>query len=277
MQGGGFMKGWPFGVLMVVTLLAFPVTMSMTPAATSVKTVKTGALTVAIDNDMPFCQEKNGSIVGVDGEVITAIAGSLGLKIEPVVMEWAAEIESVQSGRTDTNICGLAYTEERAKAMNLTQPVYYNFEEFTQLKSSNIKKMEDLKGKTLGIIQGYMEIPYLKQVPWIGEQNLKLYNTIDAGIQDVIAKRVDALMIGAISSGFLAKQHPEWNLKYEPIEPTEYLPTSKSKTRMVFSARKDNMALVQAMNDEIARMKANGTIAKILAKYGMDNPAFLKE
>src|SRR5713226_2523548 len=60
-KGGGFMRGWLVGFL-AVTVLASPVAVPTVPAAMSVKTVKAGVLTVAIDNDMPFCKEDNGKI-----------------------------------------------------------------------------------------------------------------------------------------------------------------------------------------------------------------------
>jgi len=264
-----------FVMFLMVALFVAPASVPVAPAATAVKTVKPGVLTVAIDNDMPFCKEDNGKIIGVDGEIMTAIASGLGLKVEPVVMEWAAEIASVQSGRVDTNMCGMAYTSEREKVVNLTHGAYYQVTEFTQLKTSNIKSLDDLKGKTVGTIQGYFYIPELKQVPWIGEQNLKLYNTIDAAIQDLIAKRVDAIIIGAASSAWLQRQHPEWNLKYEPVAASKYMPDTTDKARTVFSTKKDNTDLLDAMNKVIDKAKADGTVKKILATYGSDNPAFL--
>ena len=245
---------------------------AQTPA---IKTVKPGVLTVAIDNDMPYCKEEGGKIIGIDGEIITAVATKLGLKVEPAVMEWAAEIQAVQSGRADTNICGMAFTAERAKTVNLSDGAYYQVSEFTQLKDSNIKSIDDLKGKTVGTIQGYFYIPNLKKIPWVGETNLKLYNTIDAAIQDLMAKRVNALLLGAPTSAWLATQHPEWNLKYEPIQANEYMPDTVNKAYTVFSSRLDNPGLVKAMNDQIAAMKKDGTIEKIMAKYNMANPAFL--
>src|SRR5581483_4509071 len=86
---------------------AAPAAASPAAAASEVKTIKPGVLMVAVDNDMPYCKEENGKIIGIDGEIMTAIAEKLGLEIEPVVMEWAAEIQSVQSGRVDTNMCGM--------------------------------------------------------------------------------------------------------------------------------------------------------------------------
>jgi len=169
----------------------------------------------------------------------------------------------------------MAYTAEREKVVNLTHGAYYQVTEFTQLKTSNIKSLDDLKGKTVGTIQGYFYIPELKQVPWIGEQNLKLYNTIDAAIQDLIAKRVDAIIIGAASSAWLQRQHPEWNLKYEPVAASKYMPDTTDKARTVFSTKKDNTELLDAMNKVIDKAKADGTVKKILATYGSDNPAFL--
>jgi ABC-type amino acid transport substrate-binding protein len=268
------MKGWLLGILCLM-LLVSPVTMATAPAAMSVKTVTPGVLTVAIDNDMPFCKDDNGNIIGVDGEIMTAVGKSLGLKVQPVVMDWAAEIAAVQSGRVDTNMCGMAYTAEREKTVNLSHAAYYQVTEFTQLKTSNIKSLEDLKGKTVGTVQGYFYIPELKSVPWIGEQNLKLYNTIDAAIQDVIAKRVDAIIIGAASSAWLQRQHPEWNLKYEPVAASPYMPDTTNKAKTVYSTNKDNNDLLGAMNSVIDKIKMDGSIKTILAKYGSDNPAFL--
>jgi ABC-type amino acid transport substrate-binding protein len=261
-------------VLVVVLLVITATSVAQTPA---IKTIKPGVLMVAVDNDMPYCQEEKGRIIGIDGEIITAIAEKLGLKVEPVVMEWAAEIQAVQAGRVDTNICGMAYTAERAKTVNLTEGAYYQVTEFTQLRASNIKSIDDLKGKTVGTVQGYFYIPNLKKVPWVGEKNLKLYNTVDAAIQDLIAKRVDALVLGAATTAWLSLQHPEWNLKYEPVQATDYMPDTKNKAYTVFSAKLDNPALVRAMNTQIAAMRKDGTIRKIMAKYNMANPAFFME
>src|SRR2546422_4295612 len=132
-----------FWAIQLVALLVSLLSVASAPAAPAVKTVTPGVLTVAIDNDMPFCKDENGSLIGVDGEIMTEIGKSLGLKVKPVVMEWAAEIASVQSGRVDTNICGMAYTAEREKVVNLTHPAYFQVTEFTQLKSSSIQSLED--------------------------------------------------------------------------------------------------------------------------------------
>jgi polar amino acid transport system substrate-binding protein len=255
-------------------LVGLTLVLAVQAQAQGVKTNKPGVLTVAIDNDMPYCKEESGKIVGVDGEIITAIASKLGLKVEPAVMEWAAEIQAVQSGRADTNICGMAFTAERAKTVNLSDGAYYQVSEFTQLKDSNIKSIEDLKGKTVGTIQGYFYIPNLKKIPWIGETNLKLYNTVDAAIQDLMAKRVHALLLGAPTSAWLAlsiRREPE--VRGDPGN--EYMPDTVNKAYTVFSSKLDNPGLVKAMNEQIAAMKKDGTIEKIMAKYNMANPAFL--
>ena len=188
----------------------------------------------------------------------------LGLKVEIAVMEWAAEIQAVQSGRADTNLCGMAFTAKGAEAQSVGR-AYYRVSDFTQLKDSNIKSVEDLKGKKVGTIQGYFYIPNLKKMPWVGEENLKLYNTIDAAIQDLIAKRVDALMLGAATWAWLSAQHPEWNLKYKTMPGNEYMPDTKNKAKTVFSSSLENPGLVNAMNVEIVTMRTDGTIAKIMA------------
>ena len=81
-------------VLCVATMVGLLWVVGADAQGPAIKTVKPGVLTVAIDNDMPYCKEEGGKIIGVDGEIITAIATKLGLRVEPAVMEWAAEIQA---------------------------------------------------------------------------------------------------------------------------------------------------------------------------------------
>ena len=62
-------------------------------SAPKLKTVTPGALTVAVNGDMPMTSVKDGQLLGADGEIISAIATKLGLKPVPALMDWAATVE----------------------------------------------------------------------------------------------------------------------------------------------------------------------------------------
>jgi polar amino acid transport system substrate-binding protein len=235
--------------------------------AAQVTTIKPGVLTVAVDNEMPFCQEENGKIVGTEGAIITEVAKRLGLTVEPAVMDWPAIIQSIQSGRVDVGICGMARTDERSKIIGLTDPIYNQVVDLTQRKGENVKSLADLKNKKFGTIQGFYYIPNFQKA--LGEDNVLLYNSFDAAYQDLVAGRIDVLTITGATSAWTAQQHPDWNLDVVALPEADYKTLDLAKNKTVFGVNITNTALRDALNAEIAEMKADGTVKAALDKYGL--------
>jgi polar amino acid transport system substrate-binding protein len=240
------------------------------------QTVSAGELTIAATQDMPYDGiGTDGKVTGVMGDVITEIAGKLGLTVNLQQMDFAPELEAVKTGRVDTAIDGMVYTKERAGIYNLTQKFFYIPEEITQRKATNFKTMEDLKGHTVGTIQGYGEVPQLQAVPWIGTANLKLYNGVDALVQDLLAGRLDSFIVGAPTAAWIITQHPDWDIKYNLMAPTSLLTGTATPDGAIYPANLSNKTLVPAMDCVITQMKGNGDLIAILTKYHMTDPVFV--
>ena len=82
-------------------------------------------LTVAINGDMPMTSVKDGKLIGTDGEMIATIAQKLGLGSSPSQMEWSATVECVKTGRADIMLGNMGWTPTRAKALLITDAIYY--------------------------------------------------------------------------------------------------------------------------------------------------------
>ena len=67
--------------------------------------------------------------VGSDIEMAKYIADKLGVELKIVPLEFAAVLSSVTEGKYDLAISALAYTPERAEAMNLSNGYYFDDEE----------------------------------------------------------------------------------------------------------------------------------------------------
>ena len=52
---------------------------------------------------------------------------------------------------------------------------------------------EDMKGRSVGTVTGFTLVPELKSVPGIGE--VKLYDTSDGVMRDVLAGRLDMAVL----------------------------------------------------------------------------------
>ncbi len=97
---------------------------SCTPTHKIDQLVAPGKLTVAIYEYPPFSVTSGGEIGGVDGEMLKSIAQSACLNLSPVVVDPAATIQYVISGKADIAGGDWYRTAERAKVLGLSAPTY---------------------------------------------------------------------------------------------------------------------------------------------------------
>lgn len=246
-----------------------------TARAADFELVKPGSLLVAYNGDMPGTGVKDGKLIGLDGELMQWIGEQLGLKVEPVLMEWAAEIESVKSRRVDVMHGMMGWLEARTKIINMTDPIYYVGATIVQKKSSNWKSLADLKGKTIATMQGFASVDQLKAVP---DTTLALYDTSDAAIRDLLAGRIDALFADPPVAQYTMQQNPDWEIHAlpinEPFDPKYSILTGKYN--VVYGLSKDAPNLLAGFNQKIGELWAGCLNMKTAAKYGLGDPSWFK-
>jgi len=241
--------------------------------APAFKTVEPGALTVAIAGDMPMTSIADGKLIGADGEIITAIAGKLGLRAKPALMEWAATIEAVRSGRADIMLGNMGWTKPRSDVLAITDPIYFITRFLIQKQGRNIDSIAALKGLKFGTITGFTPIPDIKRVPGLGE--LKLYDTSDACLRDIVAGRIDTGVLDGPTIDYVLLRNPNFGLtqigmKFDPEYP---LLTGRNQT--VMGLNRDNCDLFHAVNQGVAWAWKQGINKAALEKYGLTNPMYL--
>jgi cystine transport system substrate-binding protein len=247
--------------------------LSLPAGAQGLPTVKPGSLTVAFNGDMPQTGFQNGRMIGLDGEIVQWIAESLGLKIEPALMEFSAEIASVQSGRVDLMHGSVGWNDKRAEVMLMTDPIYYFRQYATQKVGSNMCSFKDLAGKRIGAVTGVGTIPDIKKIK---DVNLKLYDTTDAVIRDLRADRLDAIFVDPAALLYALKSNPDWNIHPVPVceEYSDEMPILTSVRYSILGMNKNNKALYDAVNAKVQEVWAGCLNKKIAAKYGMDQPSW---
>jgi len=237
------------------------------------KTVNPGYLTVAFNGDMPGTGWQDGNLRGVDGELMQWIAGELGLKVKPALMEWSAEIASVKSGRVDIMHGIMGWTAPRSKALLMSDPIYYYRNGITQKKSNNWSRIADLEGKTVATITGFSWIPELKKIK---DLKLKLYDTSDAAIRDVISGRVDCLLADPPLVQYAIATNSDWGLHMLSIEDKNLpeFPTLTGTGVSCFGMNIDSHELLKAVNSKIKEIWASCKNREIAKKYGLSSPSY---
>ena len=254
--------------------MAIAVGLAGTSALAQVKTIEPGKLNIAMNGDMPMTQLKDGKLGGTDGELMVYIAKKLGL--EPVVhqMDWAAEIEATKQGKVDIMHGAMGWIEPRTKIMNLTDPIYYFGTLLAQKEENNFHTFADMKGHSVGTVTGFTLVPELKGVEGIGE--VKLYDTSDGVLQDLVAGRLDMAILDPPLVQWGIVQHPEWKLKQVPLEPmADKYPIMSTKYSVIFGVNKSEPELAAAISKVIAEdIWPNCINVKTMANYGMGDKAW---
>ncbi|MCG8360740.1 MAG: ABC transporter substrate-binding protein [Kiloniellales bacterium] len=243
--------------------------------ADELDTIEAGKLIVAFNGDMPgtgWDKEKE-RLMGLDGELMHWIADELGLAVEPALMEWAAEIASVKARRVDIMHGMMGWNEDRTKVINISDPIYYGKANITQKKSNNFTKISDLEGKTIATIQGFGWIDQLKKIP---DTELKLYDTSDAAVRDLLAGRIDALFADPPLIQYAITKNPDWDIHALAIE-DEFNPDYSlltAKWNMVFGLSQEAPKLLAAFNEKIAEAWKSCKNVEIAKKYGLGDKSW---
>ncbi len=166
-------------------------------------TVAPGKLTVAIYEYPPFttASSDGATIGGVDSDVVKAFAAANCLAVVPVVVDPAATIQYVVSGKADVATGDWYRTAERAKVMGLSYPTY--LDQMGIYSKSGASTVESLIGKKVGTVSGFLWVAELQKL--LGA-NLTLYPNPVALAQDLAAGRVE-IGVDSYGTGAYAQKH----------------------------------------------------------------------
>jgi len=240
------------------------------------KTVNEGVITIAMSGTMPVTGYKDGNITGSDAEMIVAIAERLGLGVKPNIMAWSATVESIRSGRADIMCGDMGWTAARANAMLLTDEIYYDGNFVTMKKDMPFNGSFDVnsaKGYTIGSGTGYSYVPDLKKIP--GVKDVKLYDSVDACVRDVLAGRLDMAVLDSMTVDYMLLQNPGLELKQVPVKPNSEYPNLSGRGRAVMGMSLENPDLFDAVNAGVKWLWRTKKNAELLAKNGMTSPDYL--
>jgi polar amino acid transport system substrate-binding protein len=237
------------------------------------KLVEPGKLTIATTAEMPGIVPKDGKLVGYDGEILQIIADRLGLKINPVKMEWSGVIASVQAGRMDVLGGNVGWTEERTKILALSEPTQYFQNGIMQKAGAGLSRLADLEGKRVGTITGFSFIPELQKISKI---QLSFYDTSDAAVRDLLNGRVEAVIADPPVMGYVIAQNPDWKLEFTAFadnNPDFPMLTGKGR-QFVLGVNLDNAQLAKDMNAVLRELWTDCKVKEIGARYGMTGDAW---
>ena len=105
--------------------------------------------------DYPMLYLSNDNISGLDYDIMNAIADEEDLKFKFIPINFSGFIPALQTNYIDIIIAGMSITEERKKFVKFSD-TYLSSSQCVIInkENENIKVIDDLKGKTVGVLSG---------------------------------------------------------------------------------------------------------------------------
>lgn len=218
--------------------------------------------TYTIGTDVTFppfeFANKQNKYVGIDMDLIRAIAKNQGFKVKIKPVGFNAAVQSVQSGQLDGVIAGMSITKEREATFDFSKPYFTSGVVMAVAKNSKITKLSQLKGKKVAVKTGTSGADYANSIK--NKYGFKVVTFDDSNnmYEDVMTGNSAACFEDSPVMRYGIKQGTKLKIVTKPAENGSY----------GFAVEKGhNQKLLQSFNKGLANLKANGQYKKITEKY----------
>src|SRR2546423_897367 len=238
-----------------LTVLAF-----ITPARAQT-ILKVGSTPTGIP--FTFLDTKTNTIQGVMVDLVTEVGKEAGFQVQVEAMQFSTLVAALTSNKIDLISAAMYITPARKEVIEFSEPVYSYGEGLIVPKADTkeYKAFEDLKGETVGAQVGTVYVEPLKKTGLFAD--VKVYDTIPDIMRDVNT--------GRLKAGFGDYPILAYNVQQGNFPDLRLVKSFKSTIvgSIGIGVRKSDADLLKKVDTSLAKLKANGTVDKILAKWGL--------
>lgn len=203
----------------------------------------------------------DGEFVGIDVDILAAIAEDQGFEYELNSLGWDASIAACQSSQADAMIAGASITQERIDSGWTFSDGYYQATQCMAVAAdSDITGFEDLSGKLVAVKTGTQGASYAESlVETYGftinyfEDSPTMYQAVMGG-QAVACFEDTPIMKASIADG---------DLTMKVVDGTE----NEGSPYGLAIFNEENQEFLDMFNAGLKNIKENGTYDEIIAKY----------
>jgi len=227
-----------------------------------------GTIIAGVSFDIPGMGYKNartGLIEGFEADLARAIAEKLlGApdRIDFYQITDEKRIPALQSDLVDMVLSQLTITPDRAEQVDFSIPYYITREGLLVPKGSDIKGLDDLKGKRIAVTEGSVSLRRMRaSLPSLPGATLVITPLSFGNLEAVANGEADAASNDMINLTMMhrASDHPE---RYEIIDIGDRFDTKPFGV----AAKKGNRPFVDLLNRAVEALKAAGDIDRLFNK-----------
>ena len=207
----------------------------------------------------PFAYESpTKEIVGYDVDIIKAVAQKAGLKIKIVNTPWTGIFAALNNGDVDLVISGVTINDKRKQPYDFTAPYFEARQLIAVPQSSNVKSLQDLAGKKVGVVTGSTGDDISSRAFGKTNPDIRRFESTPVVISELANSGLDAAIGDNGVIAFRVQEHKTLKTVSDPSFPKEYFG---------IVVKQGNKALQDKLNAGLAAIKADGSYATIYKKW----------
>lgn len=205
----------------------------------------------------PYEYIQDGKIVGLDIDIINAIGKELGKKVVIKNLDFPGLLPALSTNSVDLVIAALTVTEERKAHIDFSKGYYSTLMAVLFKKGDNIKSIEDLNGKVIGVQMGTTWETYAKDlVVRFPETRIRALANNLVLVEELKVGSVDAIIMESM-------QVQKFLQNLEDLESFS-LTDTKGEFAMAFPK---NSTLTPLINNSIQKLHSDGVLKQIKEKW----------
>lgn len=228
--------------------------------------VTDGTLTIGTSAEYePFEYMEDGEYKGFDLELAQAIADDLGLELKIENVDFDTIVPGVASGtKYDMGIAAITATPEREKEVGFTDSYYMDDQAIvtmadnTEITGDNYADALNAEGVKIAVQSGSTAEAFAKE-NFPNAELVPFKNATDC-FAAVQSSQADAL----VANRSVAAQLVATSFSNEQV-----IKQISTGEEYAIAVNKDNTALLDALNDSIAKLTEDGTVDELMTKYNI--------
>ncbi|MBL7156064.1 MAG: basic amino acid ABC transporter substrate-binding protein [Candidatus Pacebacteria bacterium] len=229
------------------------------PAKQELEVVKKGKLVVGTDATYPPMEYFNeqGNFVGMDIDIAKEIALDLGIQTEFRNIVWEGIFNTLLAGEVDILVSAITITPERAEIMDFSDP-YFNAGQVVMVmvnKVGEIKGVEDLTGKTIGVQTGTTSEIEAKK--YTDPALVIAFADYDLAKSALLTQAIDAIIIDYPAAVGMVSEEKTLKVVGAPFTQEFY----------GIAVKKGEKELLEEINKTIRRLKRDGKLKEFEEKW----------
>ena len=236
---------------------------STTSDASSSAASADGSATYIVAMDTVFAPfeytDESGNFVGIDVDLLDAIAADQGLTIDKQSLGFDAALAALQAGQADAVMAGMGINDERKKKYDFSEKYFESSSCIACKAGVGLSGLEAIKGKKAAVKTGSQGSEWAESLKDEYELTLTYFDTSDLMYQDVLTGNSDLCFEYYPVIDYGCKHDNGLAIVYKNPENTNSCGFAVQKGQ--------NAELLEKFNAGLANLHSNGEYDKIVAKY----------